>query len=319
MAKIQARNVDDALYQRIEQSAMKNERSLEGEIRTALREYYQPVVSQEPMMSERERWQRETGKRLRWLFDRLIEDNYYRTSVRANKAGVPELVQLARQLDTSPGLLMDIMEGNEELPFSLADAIAENFDAGAGWLLGGRGEPFPTVSLGMGYHEFFLPTGDDARYIFEFIRISKGRHEGTLLCLRIHPTTGRMLLGAVTAEFMLCNDGTGGTGHGKLLAFLLFLKESCAHRAMNSFDWDPEESGFDFWSVVGQHHPVWFQDFRRRSTAGWLQQLLTGQDPDGWFNGWEGDLEKVRDMPFGGREHTKTDIEPLISDGAETE
>ncbi|HGS6999614.1 TPA: hypothetical protein ACMEWZ_005630, partial [Klebsiella pneumoniae] len=37
MAKIQARNVDDALYQRIEQSAMKNERSLEGEIRTALR------------------------------------------------------------------------------------------------------------------------------------------------------------------------------------------------------------------------------------------------------------------------------------------
>jgi len=116
MAKIQARNVDDALYQRIEQSAMKNERSLEGEIRTALREYYQPVVSQEPMMSEREGWQHETGKRLRWLFDRLIEDNYYRTSGRANKAGVPELVQLARQLDTSPGLLMDIMEGNEELP-----------------------------------------------------------------------------------------------------------------------------------------------------------------------------------------------------------
>ena len=80
----------------------------------------------------------------------------------------------------------------------------------------------------------------------------------------------------------------------------------------------PDESGFDFWSVAGQHHPVWFQDFRRRSTAGWLQQLLTGQDPDGWFKGWEGNLEKVRDMPFGGREHTRTDIEPLISDGAET-
>ncbi len=30
MAKIQARNVDDALFARIEQSAMKNERSLEG-------------------------------------------------------------------------------------------------------------------------------------------------------------------------------------------------------------------------------------------------------------------------------------------------
>lgn len=250
-------------------------------------------------MSERERWQHETGKRLKWLFDRLIEDNYYRTSGRANKAGVPELVQLARQLDTSPGLLMDIMEGSEELPFNLADAIAENFDAGAGWLLGGRGEPFPTVNLGMDYHEFFLPPGDDTNYIFEFIRISKGRHEGTLLCLRIHPATGRMLLGVVTAEFKLCNDGNGGTGRGKLLAFLLFIKESCAHRGMNSFDWEPDESGFDFWSVVGQHHPVWFQDFRRRNTAGWLQQLLTGQDPDGWFKGWEGDLEKIGDMPFG--------------------
>ncbi len=30
MAKIRARNVDDALFARIEQSAMKNERSLEG-------------------------------------------------------------------------------------------------------------------------------------------------------------------------------------------------------------------------------------------------------------------------------------------------
>lgn len=299
MAKIQARNVDDALYQRIEQSAMKNERSLEGEIRMALAAAYPAPRTSGPVLSERDSWQQETGRRLRWLFDRLIADNYFRTSGRANKAEIPELVQLARRLDTSPGLLMDMMEGSEELPFNLADAIAENFDAGAGWLLGGRGEPFPTISLGMDYHEFFLPPGDDTNYIFEFIRISKGRHEGTLLCLRIHPATGRMLLGVVTAEFKLCNDGNGGTGRGKLLAFLLFIKESCAHRGMNSFDWEPDESGFDFWSVVGQHHPVYFQDFRRRNTAGWLQQLLTGQDPDGWFKGWEGDLEKVGDMPFG--------------------
>ena len=40
MAKIQARNVDDALFARIEQSAMKNERSLEGEIRLALARQY---------------------------------------------------------------------------------------------------------------------------------------------------------------------------------------------------------------------------------------------------------------------------------------
>lgn len=88
MAKIQARNVDDALYQRIEQSAMKNERSLEGEIRMALAAAYPPPGQNGPVLSERARWQQETGRRLRWLFDRLIADNYYRTSGRADKAGI---------------------------------------------------------------------------------------------------------------------------------------------------------------------------------------------------------------------------------------
>ncbi|MGP3591545.1 hypothetical protein [Vagococcus sp. WN89Y] len=302
MAKIQARNVEDALYQRIEQSAMKNERSPEGEIRMALAAAYPPPHQSGPLLSERTRWQQDTGQRLRWLFDRLMADNYFREYAAARPVNTFDLVRMARILDTSPGLLMDIMEGCQELTFPLADAIARNFDASADWLLGGQGEPFPTVSLGMDYHEFFLPTGEDARYVFEFIRISKGLHEGTLLCLRIHPETGRMALGAVTAEFKLCKDGSGGTGHGKLLAFMLFLKEHCAHYPMNSFDWEPGEPSFDFWSVVGQHHPVYFQDFRHRTTAGWLQQLFSGQDPDGWFNGWESDLKEIRNAPFGGRE-----------------
>lgn len=317
MAKIQARNVDDALYQRIEQSAMKNERSLEGEIRMALAAAYPPPGQNGPVLSERARWQQETGRRLRWLFDRLIADNCFRTSGRADKAGIPELVKLARQLDTSPGLLMDIMEGNKELPFHLADAIGENFDASAGWLLDGRKTPFPVADLGMDYHGFFLPAGDNARYAFEFSRISRGRHEGTLICLRIHPETGRMALGTVTAEFNLCKDGSGGTGHGKLLAFMLFLKESCAHRSMNAFDWEVDDS-FDFWSVVGQHHPVYFQDFRRRATSGWLQQVFSGQDPDGWFSGWESDLEEIRDMPFGGQKKVDSDISRADFAGVQT-
>ncbi len=44
MAKIQARNVDDGLYELILQSSMKNERTLEGEIRFALQDYYRPVT-----------------------------------------------------------------------------------------------------------------------------------------------------------------------------------------------------------------------------------------------------------------------------------
>jgi hypothetical protein len=298
MAKIQARNVDDALYQRIEQSAMKNERSLEGEIRTALREYYQPVVSEEPMMSERERWQRETGKRLRWLFDRLIEDNYYRTSGRANKAGVPELVQLARQLDTSPGLLMDIMEGNEELPFSLADAIAEKFGSSAEWLLGNSGSPFIVTRIGSsGYTQFLLP-GNVGNYTFELIRISTGRHAGTLIILRTDEDSGHTELAVITEAFYLC-AGMGTGGHSNLKRFLLFLKTKSAHFGVNTFDFEPEEPDFHFWSVIGHHHPVWFQDANRRSTARWLQQIFIGDDPADWFKGWETDLKEISNTPFG--------------------
>jgi len=270
MAKIQARNVDDALYQRIEMSAMRNERSLEGEIRLALQQYYQPQADTHPVLSLRERWQEETGQRLQWLFDRLMTDNFFREPVHVKKAGVPELIRLSRQLGVSPGLLMDITEGRHEMTLSMADKIAGEADASAGWLLSGEGRPFPVANLGSEYRGFFLPPGDDGHNAFEFIRISGTRHNGTLICLRINSRTGDMTLGAVTAEFMLCNNGCGGTGHGKLLSFLLFLKTECAHLPVNAFDWETDGSGFDCWSVGGQHHPVYFQDFRRRSTAGWL-------------------------------------------------
>lgn len=60
MAKIQARNVDDALFARIEQSAMKNERSLEGEIRLALAAAYPPPEQIARQLTLRESWLKET-------------------------------------------------------------------------------------------------------------------------------------------------------------------------------------------------------------------------------------------------------------------
>ncbi|MBK6075736.1 hypothetical protein NL329_30650, partial [Klebsiella pneumoniae] len=56
MAKIQARNVDDALFARIEQSAMKNERSLEGEIRLALARQYPAGTTSPEILSSRQQW-----------------------------------------------------------------------------------------------------------------------------------------------------------------------------------------------------------------------------------------------------------------------
>lgn len=299
MAKIQARNVDDALYQRIEQSAMKNERSVEGEIRTALREYYQPADKEEPVLTEREQWQLETGQRLKWMFDRLMADNFFREYASARPMDTFDLVRFGRQLDTSPGVLMDIMAGRQELTFSLADAIARNFDASADWLLGNSGQPFPVVDIDFTkYREFFFPAGNKSDYTFEFLRIAGGMHDGTLLVLRKDVQTKRITFGAIE-DFHLCS-GMGSGGYGNLKRFFLLLKTEGARLSINTYDWKPEHENFGFWTVIGQHHYVYFQDSPRRSSARWLQQVLNGEDPDDWFsNGWTSVLREIGEMPFG--------------------
>ena len=319
MAKIQARNVDDALFALIEKSAMKNERSLEGEIRAALREYYQPVVQAEPVMSDREHWQRETGKRLKWLFNRLMADNYFREFAGARPLDIFDLVRFCKQLDTSPGVLMDIMEGRQELSFTLADTIARNFDASADWLLGESGLPFPFVRMGStGYREFLFPAGSQSDYIFEFLRIAGGRHDGVLIILRQDMQTKRITPGVITESFYL-RSGMGNGGYGNLKRFLLFLKTEGARLSINTYDWTPEHPDFDFWSLIGQHHLTLFPDPPRRSSARWLQPLFNGEDPGGWFsNGWTSVLKEIGEMPFGGRPQGETDDAATADGGTHT-
>lgn len=286
MVKIQVSNVEESLYQRIQATALKHERSLEGEIRLALHKYYQPNVKKEPILSARERWQLETGKRLEWLFEVLMADFFFREFSGSGPEEIFELVGLARMLNTSPGLLMDLMEGLQELTFALADTMAQDLKVSARWLLGGQGIPFPTVNLASDYSDFFLSEDEDGHNAFEFIRIAGGRHSGALLCLRTNSHSGDIKLGVVTTKFMPCNVSAGETGHSNLLSFLLFLKNRCSHLAIQSCDWEPEEPGIEFWSIIGQHHPVYFQDFIQRINIGWLHHLLTGPDPADWFEGW---------------------------------
>ncbi len=65
---------------------------------------------------------------------------------------------------------------------------------------------FPLVILGtyfgVSWEEFFFPD-DDERYVFEFIRIAGGRHDGTLMILRQHEQNGRITAGVVTEAFSL--------------------------------------------------------------------------------------------------------------------
>ncbi|EAA7465053.1 hypothetical protein AA689_24045, partial [Salmonella enterica subsp. enterica] len=63
---------------------------------------------------------------------------------------------------------------------------------------------------------------------------------------------------------------------------------------MNAYQFTPPEPDFDFWSVMGRHHPVWFRDINRCSPSRWLQQVLNGEDPGEWFaGGWSSILQEV--------------------------
>lgn len=299
MPKIQARNIDEALYQRIEASAMKHERSLEGEIRIALRDYYTPVEAETAPLSLRERWQQQTGERLQWLLDQLVADGVLDQWQGERPAGIADIVRIARQLGTSPGQLMDLLEGRKEMLPAMADELAGRFSASADWLLSGTDTPFPVLRIGHGYRDFLLPEDDDGQNVFEFIRIDGGHHDGTLIIIRVNARTQALSVGVVTSGFILAR-GMGGGGHGYLKEFLLFLKTKCHRLAINTFDFKPDDPEFDFWSVIGQHHPIWFRNAKQRSTASWLQQLYSGTDPADWFEGWQSDLDEIAMVPFGG-------------------
>lgn len=312
MPKIQARNVPDDVYEAIEQSALKNDRSVEAEIRVALRDRYLPGETETitAPLSLRERWQRETGERLQQLFDRLITDGYFQEFRNSSRAGLPELARLARDLhDPSPARLMECLEGRLDVTFERADRIATRFCASADWLLSGSGVPFPVQRIGNSYWDFFTPDGyADDNDVFELIRIDGGRHDGTLFCLRYSTKSPHTIaLGVVTEQFKLAG-GMGSCGHAKLKAFLRFL--SGAKLAINAFSWMPDDAEFDFWSVFGQHHPVWFRNAGHLTSARWLQQLLNGEDPGGWFKGYMSDLEEIRDISLNNPTNAGDDPEP---------
>lgn len=296
MAKIQARNVDDALFARIEQSAMKNERSLEGEIRLALARQYPAATTPVETLTSRQRWQKECGGRLRVLFDRLSADGFFPGTGHSGPTCIADLVRIAHRLHVSPGLLLDCTDGAGELTRDLAERIESRFGTSADWLTTGDGMMFPLVTLGtyfgVSWQDFFFPD-EDERYVFEFIRINGGRHDGTLMILRQHEQNGGITAGLITEAFSLC-AGMGSGGYGNLKEFLLFLKQHGGRLVMNAYLFTPPEPDFDFWSVMGQHHPVWFRDARRRSPSRWLQQLLSGEDPGEWFQGgWSQVLKDV--------------------------
>jgi hypothetical protein len=98
---------------------------------------------------------------------------------------------------------------------------------------------FPLVILGTYFGvswEVFFPD-DDERYVFEFIRIAGGRHDGTLMILRQHEQNGRITAGVVTEAFSLVP--VWGRGYVNLKEFLLFLRQHGGNLVMNAYVFSP--------------------------------------------------------------------------------
>ena len=298
MAKIQARNIDEALFQRIEASAMKHERSLEGEIRIALRGYYTPVEAETLPLSLRERWQRKTGSRLRWIIGEMAAD----AKPEQQHARVPEVsefIRFGQEIGISPGKLMDMSEGLVELPTALAMDLERSIGVSAEWLLAGKGKPFPILDLMDHYRPFLLPENDEGQHTYEFVRIADGRAPGELLIIRRQVQTGAVSMATATGRFYLAG-GMGSGGFGHLKSFLVFLKTECQHLSINTYDLHLGDEESLFWDEAGQHHPQWYRHDKRRTQADWLQKIYMGIDPGNWFEGWRMILAEIKAVPFGG-------------------
>ncbi|HAU2960927.1 TPA: hypothetical protein JC757_004851 [Salmonella enterica subsp. diarizonae] len=148
MAKIQARNVDDALFARIEQSAMKNERSLEGEVRLALARQYPVIPRVREPLTRREQWQRACGERLLASLERLSCDGFFPGSRHHGQLHLADLVRASHWLNVSPGLLMDCTDGTAELTQGLAERLESRSGVSAEWLTTGNGLMAGTLKQG---------------------------------------------------------------------------------------------------------------------------------------------------------------------------
>lgn len=275
MARLSIRDFPDDLHQQLVRAANKHERSLEGETRYALARYIESLHQPQPEPApRRETWQRQTGKRLEQLFDRLREDDVFAWGERHD---VPHLAQALGEV--SPAPLMDIIDGRLALSFEMAEKLAKRFSCSTSWLLNGAGSMFPYPEIGGSYSEFIEPAKGVLPITIKLVRIcqekaadgSSGRHDGTLLIFRIKDGDAHIEAGYSSTRFYL-GDGMGAGGQGNLKDFVGYLNknEDVNFKAYNFFKPLEREEAWG-------HHPQYF--LKGAEPAGWLEPLLRGVSP----------------------------------------
>jgi len=275
MARLSIRDLPEDLHQQLVQAAYNNVRSLEGEARHALARYIDALRQPQPEpMPRRDIWQRQTGKRIEQLLDRLREDDAFAWGERQD---IPHLAQALGE--SSPALLMDVIDGRAALAFDMAERLAHRFSCSYSWLLNGVGSMFPYPEIGGSYAEFIEPAKGAPSITINLVRLcskqaadgTSGRHDGTLLMFRVKDGDAHIEAGYSSTRFYL-GDGMGAGGHGNLVNFVDYLNKSedVSFKAYNFFKPLKVDEAWD-------HHPQYF--LKGAEPADWLEPLRRGISP----------------------------------------
>lgn len=267
MSRINIRSLDDSTVDILTASAVRNQRSLEAEIRYALIQYAERLQAPVQPITARQRWQREAGERLVTLVKLLDEGQVL---------GYPDgrgLFYVAEAIgEASPALLLDCAEGLAPLPYAVAQRLSQHYGCSANWLITGAGDPFPVPDIGDSYHTFLEPASDNPNITVNLVRLSKGRNAGTLLFLVSGPGN-QLRIGRSYSSFQLTHD-MGAGGQGKLESFAEYLRAhegDMKFRAFNSdIELEPEP--------LGNHHASFYFQSKHLEQAYWLQPLINGDD-----------------------------------------
>lgn len=287
MARINIRELPDHIHKAISESAERNNRSTEGEVRSILQAYVSSLETQPvPIETLRQSWQKGVGNRLDQLFACLREDQVF-------PGRLPSLVGIARIIgEDTPAHLLDCMEGIASPSFDMLDRVVAWSSGSYEWLVSGMGTIFPVERIGTHYHDFFLFDRQNKDITFHLLRVCGGRSEGMILCIRHDSAKQTYACGAIYTNFHL-KAGMGATGHGNLSRFIRFLKTNCGNRALSAYNYEEPERDTE----QGTHHPRYY--LRLASQADWLRKLFAGEDPADWLVGYRSSWKEISDLPFG--------------------
>jgi len=297
MPKIQARNVDDAIYENIVRSATKNERTIEGEIRFTLNKVYGSTVVAK---SQSEKWVRDISERLNILITNLQEDKFFRLGQKFNPITFAMTIG-----EEDPTTILNAFEGTATPSFKLIETIAKHLECSAHWLLTGEGPKFLISDLGSDYREMFKAYMDKesgkllSGYEFNFIRITgNDHHDGTLLIIIKNPDG---YLGYYeSCRFNFAPDGVGGTGRANLESFLKFVKLYIGNTAIKSYLYRDVKA---FSNDLTTHHPcAYLNDHRNLDKNPWLIDILDGVEPKGFEFTEKEILTKMQKIKWGNYE-----------------